>query len=69
MLLEWGRKGTCIGKPGGKRLLGRPRRRSVNNINMDFVEIERSGIDWIGLSLNRNKWRAHVNAVMSLRVP
>jgi hypothetical protein len=57
-----------VGKPEGKRPLGRPRRRWMDNIKMDFGEIECGGVDWIGLALNSDKWRALVNAVMNLRV-
>jgi hypothetical protein len=54
---------------GGKRPLGRPRRRWVDNIKMDLLEIGWGVVDWIGLAQDRNKWRALVNAVMNLRVP
>jgi hypothetical protein len=58
-----------VGKPEGKRPLGRPRRRWVHNIGMDIGEVGWGGVDWIGLTQNRNKWRAFVNSVMNLRVP
>jgi hypothetical protein len=58
-----------VGKPEGKRPLGRPRRRWMNNIKMDILEIGLSVVDWIGLSRDRNRWRALVNSVMKLRVP
>jgi hypothetical protein len=58
-----------VGKPEGKTPLGRPRRRRVDNIKMDLLEIGWGGVDWIGLSRDRDKWRALVNAVMKLRVP
>jgi hypothetical protein len=58
-----------VGKPEGKRPLGRPRRRSVDNIKMDHLEIGWGGVDWIGLAQDRDKWRILVNAVMNLRVP
>jgi hypothetical protein len=58
-----------VGKPEGKRPLGRPRRRWVDNIKMDLLEIGWGGVDWIGLAQDRDKWRALVNAVMNLRVP
>jgi hypothetical protein len=58
-----------VGKPEGKRPLGRQRRRWVDNIKMDLREIEWNGIDWIDLVQDRNQWRAFVNAVMNLRVP
>jgi hypothetical protein len=53
------------GKPEGKRPLGRPRCRWIDNIKMDLLEIGFSGVDWIGLAQDRNRWRALVN----LRVP
>jgi hypothetical protein len=52
----------------GKRLLGRPRRRWVDNIKMDLREIGWDGMDWIELAQDRDQWRALVNTVMSLRV-
>jgi hypothetical protein len=58
-----------VGKPEGKRPLGSPRRRWVDNIKMDLFEIGWGGVDWIGLAQDRDKWRALVNAVMNLRVP
>jgi hypothetical protein len=58
-----------VGKPEGKRPLGRPRRRWVDNIKMDLLEIGWGGVDWIGLARDRDRWRALVNAVMNLRVP
>jgi hypothetical protein len=58
-----------VGKPEGKRPLGRPRRRWIDNIKMDLLEIEWGGVDWIGLALDRYRWRALVNSVMNLRVP
>jgi hypothetical protein len=58
-----------VGKPEGKRLLGRRRRRWVDNIKIDLLEIVWGGVDWIGPAQDRNKWRALVNAVMNLRVP
>jgi hypothetical protein len=58
-----------VGKPEGKRPLGRARRRLVDNIKMDLLEIGWGGVDWIGLAQDRGKWRAIVNAVMNLRVP
>jgi hypothetical protein len=53
-----------VGKPEGKRPLGRPRRRWVDNIRMDLGEV-----DWIGLAQDRNRWRAVVNSVLNLRFP
>jgi hypothetical protein len=58
-----------VGKPEGKRPLGRPKSRWVNNITMDLEEIELSGLDWIGLALDTYRWRAVVDAVMNLRIP
>jgi hypothetical protein len=58
-----------VGKPEGKKPLGRPRRRWVNNIRMDLGEIEWGGVNWISLPQDRDKWRALVNAVMNLHVP
>jgi hypothetical protein len=58
-----------VGKPEGKRPLGRPRRRWVDNIKMALLEIGWGGVDWIGLAQDRDKWRALVNAVLNLRVP
>jgi hypothetical protein len=57
-----------VGKPKGKRPLGRPRRRWVDNLRMDLGEVGR-GDDWIGLAQDRNRWRALVNSVLKLRVP
>jgi hypothetical protein len=62
---------TCrllVGKPKGKRPLGRPRRRCVDNIMMNLVEKGWDGVDCIGVSQGGDKWRALVNAVMNLRV-
>jgi hypothetical protein len=58
-----------VGKPEGKRPLGRPRRRWVDNIKMDLGEIGRDGRDWIELAEDRDQWRALVNTVIKLRVP
>jgi hypothetical protein len=55
-----------VGKPERKRP---PRRRSVDNIRMDLLELEWSDVDWIGLAQDRNRWRALVNSVLFLRVP
>jgi hypothetical protein len=57
-----------LGKPEGKRPLGRPRRRWVDNIKMNLLELVWGGVDRIGLAQDRDKWRALVNAVMNLRV-
>jgi hypothetical protein len=58
-----------VGKPDGKRPLGRPRRRWVDNIRMDQGEVEWGDVDWIGLAQDRGRWRALVNSVLNLRVP
>jgi hypothetical protein len=58
-----------VGKPEGKRPLGRPRRRWVDNIKMDLGEIGWDGRDWIKLAQDRDQCRALVNTVMNLRVP
>ena len=59
---------VLVGKPEGKKLLGRPRRRWKDNIQTDFEEMECGGTDWIELAQDRDRWRALVNAVMNLRV-
>jgi hypothetical protein len=58
-----------MGRPGGKKPLGRLRRRWADNIKMDLLEIGGGGVDWIGVTQDRNKWRALVNTVLNLRVP
>jgi hypothetical protein len=58
-----------VGKPEGRRPLGRPKRRCVDNIRMDLVEVGWGDIDWIGLAQDRDRWRALVNSVLNLRVP
>jgi hypothetical protein len=58
-----------VGKTEGKRPLGRPRRRWIDNIKMDLLEIELSGVNWIGLAQDTYRWRVLVNMVMNLRVP
>jgi len=58
---------VLVGKPEGKRPLGRPRRRWENNIKMDLQEVVYGGMDWIELTLDRDRWRARVKAVMNLR--
>jgi hypothetical protein len=58
-----------VGKPEGKRPLGRPRRRLVDNIKIDLGEIGWDGRDWNELAQDRDQWRALVNTVMNLRVP
>jgi hypothetical protein len=58
-----------VGKPEGRRPLGRPRRRWLDNVRMDLVEVGWGDVDWIGLAHNRDRWRALVNLVLNLRVP
>jgi hypothetical protein len=58
-----------VGKTEGKRPLGRPRRRWVDNIRMDLGKVEWGDVDWIGLAKDMNRWRALVNSVLNLRVP
>ena len=58
-----------VGKPEGKRPLGRPRRRWEDNIRMNLQEVGCAGVDWIGLAQDRDRWRALVSAVRNLRVP
>ena len=57
---------VLVGKPEGRRSLGRPRRRWEDNIKMDLQEV---GGDWMELTQDRDRWRALVNTVMNLRVP
>jgi hypothetical protein len=63
------RYSIVVGKPEGKRPLGRPRRRWENNIGMDLREVKWEGVDWTHLAQNTDQWRAVVNTVMNLRVP
>jgi len=60
---------VLVGKPEGKRPLGRPRRRWVDNIRVDFQEVGCGYMDWIGLAQDRDGWRTLMSAVMNLRVP
>jgi hypothetical protein len=57
-----------VGKPEGKRLLGRLRRRWIDNIKIDLLQIGLSGVDWIGLAQDRYRWRALVNALINIRI-
>jgi hypothetical protein len=66
---ERGIYSVLVGKPQGKRPLGRPRRRWEDNIKMDLREIEIVGANWIRLAQDRVRWRAFVSTVMNLRVP
>jgi hypothetical protein len=59
---------ALVGKPEGRRPLGRPRCRWEDNIKMDVREVGWGGMDWINLAQDRDRWRALVNAVMNLRV-
>jgi hypothetical protein len=56
-------------KPEGKRSLGRTRRRWVDNIRRDLLEVGRGDVDWIGLAQDRDRLRALVNSVLNLRIP
>jgi len=60
---------VLVGKPEGKRPLGRPRRRGEDNIKMDLQEVGRGCGDWMELAQDRDKWRALVSTVMNLRIP
>jgi hypothetical protein len=60
---------VLVGKPEGKRPLGRPRRRWVNNIRMYLQEVRCAYVDWIRLAQDRDRWRTLVSAAMNLRVP
>jgi hypothetical protein len=68
-----GEKGNAyrllVGRPEGKRPLGIPRHRWVDNIRMDLGEVGWGNVEWIGLAQDRNRWRALVNSVLNLRVP
>ena len=66
---EKGAYRVVVGKPEGKRLLGRPRRRWVDNIRMALQEVDCGYVDWIGLAQDRDGWRKLVSALMNLRVP
>jgi len=60
---------VLVGKPEGRRPLGRPRRRWVDNVRTDLQEVGCGYMDWIGLAQDRDSWRTLVSAVMNLRVP
>ena len=67
-----GRRGVyrvMVGKPEGKRPMGRPRRRWEDNIKMDFQEVGEGCGDWMELAQDRDRWRALVSTMMNLRVP
>jgi hypothetical protein len=59
---------VLVGKPEGKRPLGRPRSRWENNIKMDLQEVGCEVMDWVDVAQGRDRWRLLVNAVMNLRV-
>ena len=66
------RRGVCriwVGKPEGKKPLGRPRRRWEDNMKMDLQEVGYGSMDWIELAQDWERWRTLMNAVMSFRVP
>jgi hypothetical protein len=58
-----------VGKPEGKRPLGRPRHRWVDNIRMNLGEVGWGDVDWIGPAKDRNRWTALVNLVLNFRIP
>jgi hypothetical protein len=58
-----------VGKPEGRTPLGRPRRRWVDNIGIDLVEVGWGDVDWTGLAQARDRWKALVNSVLNLWVP
>ena len=60
---------VLVGKPEGKRPLGRPRHRWEDNIKIDLQEVGCEDMDWIQLAQDRDRWHALVNVVMNLRVP
>jgi hypothetical protein len=55
--------------PEGRKKVGRPRRRWLDNVRMDLVEVGWGDVDWIGLAQDRDRWRALVNSVLNLRIP
>jgi len=60
---------VLVGKPEGKRPLGRPRHRWEDNTKMDLQEVGCGGVEWVKLPEDRDRWPAFVNSVMNLRVP
>jgi hypothetical protein len=60
---------VLVGRPEGRRPLGRPRRRWDGNIKMDLQEMGSGGMNWLALAQDRDRWRALLNAVMNLLVP
>ena len=69
MGVERGVYRVLVGKPEGRRPLGRPRHRWVDNIRMDLQEVGCGCMDWIGLAQDRDRWRMLVSVVMNLRAP
>jgi hypothetical protein len=67
--MRWAGDNILVGRPEGRRPLGRPRRRWEDNIKMDLREIGFEDVDWIILARDRDRWRALVNTVMNLRLP
>jgi hypothetical protein len=67
--VKWKAHRLLSGNPEGKRPLGRPSRRWADNIRMDLGKVGWGDVDWIGLTQDRNSWRAFVNTVLNLRVP
>jgi hypothetical protein len=66
---KWNACGLLVGRSAGKRQVGRPRRRLVNNIKMDLREIGWGSLYWIDLAQDRDQWRALVNTVIQFWVP
>jgi hypothetical protein len=66
---SWNAYRILVGKPEGKRPLGRPKRRWVDNIKMDLREIGWDGVDWMDMAQDRDQWRAFVDTVLNLLVP
>jgi hypothetical protein len=67
-----GKRNACrllVGKPEGRKPLGRPIRRWLDNIRMDLVEVGWGDVGWIGLARDRGRWRALVNSVLNFRAP
>jgi hypothetical protein len=58
-----------VGRPEGRRPLGRPRHRLEDNIKVDIYEVGWEGVDWIDMAQDRDRWRALVSTVLNLRVP
>jgi hypothetical protein len=60
---------VVVGKPEGKRSIGRPRHRWEDSIKADFQEVRCGGMNWVELAQDRNRWRGLMNTVMKFRVP